>query len=131
MNAALGDSAWMTGMQRNSDLVLMHAYAPLFVNISDLRPQVGSMQWATDLIGYNALTSYGSPAYYAQVMFSQNLGDTVLPVELNAPAASPIDEPPPHGGIGLATWNTDAEFKDIKVTNGDQVAVRIRFQQRH
>jgi alpha-N-arabinofuranosidase len=75
MSAALGDAAWMTGMERNSDLVIMSAYAPLFVNVSP-----GAMQWRTDLIGYDALTSYGSPAYYAQKMFSNYHGDVVLPV---------------------------------------------------
>jgi alpha-N-arabinofuranosidase len=70
---ALGDAAWMTGMERNSDLVLISSYAPLFVNVSP-----GAMQWKTDLIGYDALTSYGSPAYYAQKMFSNNHGDQIL-----------------------------------------------------
>ena len=77
MAAALGDAAWMTGMERNSDIVLLSCYAPLFVNVSDLRGG-GSMQWKTDLIGYDALTSYGSPAYYAQQMFSTHHGDEIL-----------------------------------------------------
>ena len=77
MAGALGDAAWMTGMERNSDLVIMSCYAPLFVNVSDLGKN-GSMQWKTDLIGYDALTSYGSPAYYAQKMFSTHHGDVVL-----------------------------------------------------
>jgi alpha-N-arabinofuranosidase len=75
MSAALGDAAWMTGMERNSDLVIMASYAPLFVNVNP-----GGMQWRTDLIGYDALHSYGSPAYYAQQMFSNYHGDVVLPV---------------------------------------------------
>jgi alpha-N-arabinofuranosidase len=73
LGAALSDSAWMTGIERNSDVVIMEAYAPLFVNVNP-----GGMQWPTDLIGYDTLTSYGSPAYYAQQMFSNNHGDTVL-----------------------------------------------------
>ena len=77
MAGALGDAAWMTGMERNSDVVLLHSYAPLFVNVSDLK-RGGSMQWPSDLIGYDALTSYGSPSYYAQVMFSSQHGDEVL-----------------------------------------------------
>jgi alpha-L-arabinofuranosidase len=70
MGAALGDAAWMTGLERNSDLIVMSCYAPLFVNVNP-----GGMQWDTDLIGYNTSTSYGSPAYYAQVLFSSYLGD--------------------------------------------------------
>lgn len=72
-NATLGDAAWMTGMERNSDVVIMASYAPLLVNVNP-----GGMQWSTDLIGYDALTSYGSPSYYAQMMFSNHLGDEVL-----------------------------------------------------
>ncbi|HEV2436166.1 MAG TPA: alpha-L-arabinofuranosidase C-terminal domain-containing protein [Verrucomicrobiae bacterium] len=78
MAGALGDAAWMTGMERNSDIVLLSSYAPLFVNVSQLRGRDRSMQWTTDLIGYDALTSYGSPAYYAQMMFSTMRGDDIL-----------------------------------------------------
>jgi alpha-N-arabinofuranosidase len=73
MGGALGDAAFMTGLERNSDVVIMAAYAPLFVNVNP-----GGMQWSTDLIGYNTISSYGSPAYYAQVMFSSCLGDNIL-----------------------------------------------------
>jgi len=70
MGAALGDAAWMTGLERNSDIVVMASYAPLLVNISP-----NAMQWDTDLIGYDGLRSYGSPSYYAQVMFGSHIGD--------------------------------------------------------
>lgn len=73
LGAALGDAAFLTGLERNSDLVVMAAYAPLFVNVNP-----GGMQWSTDLIGYDALQSYGSPAYYAQVMFSSCLGEQTM-----------------------------------------------------
>jgi alpha-N-arabinofuranosidase len=72
LNSALGDAALMTGFERNSDLILMTAYAPLFVNVNP-----GGMQWESDLIGYDAMSSYGSPSYYAQVLFAKYLGDTV------------------------------------------------------
>ena len=76
MNAALGDAAWMTCMERNSDICIMSCYAPLFVNV-----EPGGMQWASDLIGYDVLRAYGSPSYWAQVMFSKYLGDRIVPVE--------------------------------------------------
>jgi alpha-N-arabinofuranosidase len=78
LGAALGDAAWITGLERNSDIVVMASYAPLFVNVS-----VGGMQWPSDLIGYDAMSSYGSPSYYAQVMFSTHLGDQILNSKLN------------------------------------------------
>ena len=72
MGAALGDAAWMTGMERNSDLIVMASYAPMFVNVNP-----GGMQWESDLIGYDAVTSYGAPSYYAQAMFAEYLGTEV------------------------------------------------------
>jgi alpha-N-arabinofuranosidase len=84
MSGALGDAAWMTGMERNSDLVVLESYAPLLVNVShptNGRDPETSMQWPSDLIGYDALSSYGSPSYYAQQMFSAHHGDVVLAAE--------------------------------------------------
>jgi alpha-N-arabinofuranosidase len=78
MAGALGDGAWMTCMERNSDIVLLSCYAPLLVNISQTAGNGRSMQWSSDLIGYDALTSYGSPSYYAQVLFSTSVGDQIL-----------------------------------------------------
>jgi alpha-N-arabinofuranosidase len=53
----------------------------MFVNVSELTGPDHSMQWKSDLIGYDALTSYGSPSYYAQQMFSTHHGDTILRTE--------------------------------------------------
>jgi alpha-N-arabinofuranosidase len=67
---ALGDAAWMTSMERNSDLIEIASYAPLLVNVNP-----GAMQWPTDLIGFDALKAYGSPSYYAQALFGAHIGD--------------------------------------------------------
>jgi alpha-L-arabinofuranosidase len=71
MKAALGDAVWMAAMERNSDLVTMQCYAPLFVNVNEY-------QWRPDLIGYDALHAFGSPSYYALRMFSSHVGDSIL-----------------------------------------------------
>jgi alpha-L-arabinofuranosidase len=122
MNAALGDAAWMTGMERNSDVVVISSYAPLFVNVNP-----GAHQWGTNLIGYDALNSFGSPSYYVQKMFNTNQGDTILPVEI-VQAPRPLTEAAmPHGGVGVGSWMTDVEYKDIKVVNGDTVLYQADF----
>ena len=77
LQSALGDAAWLIGLERNSDLVIMESYAPLFVNVN-----AGGMQWASDLIGYDALTSYGSPSYWTQVMFAAHTGTEVVAATL-------------------------------------------------
>ena len=67
---ALGDAAWMTSLERNSDLIVMASYAPLLVNVNP-----GAMQWTTDLIGFDAQKTYVSPSYWAQCLFAEHLGD--------------------------------------------------------
>jgi len=73
MKSAIGDAAFMLAMERNSDLIKMQCYAPMLVNVNP-----GGRQWRPDLIGYDAISSYGSPSYYAIKMFSRNLGDQIL-----------------------------------------------------
>ncbi len=129
MNAALGDAAWMTGMERNSDIVILASYAPLFVNVNP-----GGMQWASDLIGYNTMTSYGSPSYYAQKMFNTHLGDSVIaaageniptqtwqPPVRKAGRGQPTPPPPPSKQVPtlffVATKNTANGLIYLKVVN--------------
>ncbi len=100
MAFALADAAWLTGLERNADVILMNSYAPLFVNVNP-----GGRQWAVNLIGYDAMTSFGSPSYYVQKMFSNNRGDVVLPAKfaglpmLTAEQIPIVTNPnPPRGG---------------------------------
>jgi alpha-N-arabinofuranosidase len=87
LNAALGDAAWLIGLERNADLVILESYAPMFTNINP-----GAAQWPTNLIGYDALKSYGSPSYYAKQMFNQHRGDAVLPTTLDVTGGSEFYE---------------------------------------
>jgi alpha-N-arabinofuranosidase len=73
LRAAIGDAAWMTEMEKNADLILMHCYAPLLVNVNP-----GARQWRPNLIGYDALRVYGSPSYHAIKLFSTHIGDEIL-----------------------------------------------------
>ena len=109
LRAAVGEAAFMTGMERNSDVVVMASYAPLFVNVNH-------RAWNPDLISFDSSRWYGSPSYYAQQMFSENRGDATLPITVDS---GDVVEQPATGCIGVGTWNTEAEFKDIKVTAPD------------
>lgn len=75
LKAALGDAVFMAAMERNSDLIKMQCYAPMFVNVNP-----GARQWRPNLIGYDAISAYGSPSYYALQMFNRNVGDQILNV---------------------------------------------------
>jgi alpha-L-arabinofuranosidase len=72
LGAAIAEAAAMTGFERNSDIVSMASYAPLFVNDAN-------RDWVPDLIVLNAGAVYGTPSYYVQKMFATHVGDTVLP----------------------------------------------------
>ena len=109
LRAAVGEAAFMTGLERNSDIVALASYAPLFVNLNH-------RAWNPDLINFDSSAWYGIPSYYAQQMFARNRGDQTVPVTVDCAA---VQEPPPAGQIGVGTWNTEAEFKDIKVTAPD------------
>jgi alpha-N-arabinofuranosidase len=89
---ALSDAAFLTGLERNADIVIMTCYAPLFTRVDP-----GGSQWSTDLIGYNTLTSFGSPSYYVQKMFFNAKGDRIIPVTRivpqTLPAAGSVQEP--------------------------------------
>lgn len=73
---ALSEAAFMTGLERNADIVSMASYAPLFAHID-------GWQWTPDLIWVNNLISYGTPDYYVQQLYALNKGTKVVPITLN------------------------------------------------
>lgn len=79
-DCALSEAAFMTGIERNADLVTMTSYAPLMAHTE-------GWQWKTDLIWFNNLTSYGTPSYYVQKMYGQNAGTQLLHTVLNGEKA--------------------------------------------
>jgi alpha-L-arabinofuranosidase len=83
LECALAEAAFITGLERNSDVVTMSSYAPLFGHEE-------AWQWRPDLIWFDNLESYATPNYYVQQLFSLNRGDEVLPTAIEdggAPAA--------------------------------------------
>jgi alpha-L-arabinofuranosidase len=105
--AAIGEAAFMTGMERNGDEVVMCSYAPLFV-------QPEWRHWNPNAIVFDAAHCFGTPSYHCQALFMNNRADTVLPLE----AESSSGQFHAAGGmIGVGTWLTQAEYKDIKVTH--------------
>jgi alpha-L-arabinofuranosidase len=114
---ALAVAAFMTGLERNADVVHMASYAPLFSHTE-------GWQWAPDLIWFDNLRSYGTPDYYVQKLFSLNKGSQVVPILLNNEAltgqnglyASAVIDKSTHEVI-IKLVNTTAEpvTKDITI----------------
>jgi len=69
INAAIGEATWMTGLERNSDMVIAASYAPLFVNDHD-------HTWDPNAIVFNSAQSYGSPSYYNQLIWANSFSKT-------------------------------------------------------
>jgi alpha-L-arabinofuranosidase len=106
LRGAIGEASWMIGMERNSDIVIMGSYAPLFCNANH-------KAWPVNLINFDSYRWYGLPSYYVQKMFANNQGTVLIPIKIeNAPA---LEAPTITGCIGLGTWNNSAEFKDVEV----------------
>ncbi|HVX52268.1 MAG TPA: alpha-L-arabinofuranosidase C-terminal domain-containing protein [Chitinophagaceae bacterium] len=82
--SALAEAAFMTGLERNADVVNMASYAPLFANAD-------AWQWAPDLIWFNSLAAYGTPNYYVQKLFSNNKGTRVVTVTAGGKAPEGAD----------------------------------------
>lgn len=107
LESALAEAAYMTGLERNSDIVVMAAYAPLFGNLT-------ATHWSPNLIWFNNHLSTGSINYYVQKLFSNNAGDTLISSELGG-AELPAEDL--KGMVGLGTWWTSAQFDNVKVTD--------------
>jgi alpha-N-arabinofuranosidase len=75
--AAIAEAAFMTGLERNADVVRMASYAPLMANVD-------AWQWKPDAIWFDNLRSYGTPNYYVQRVFASNSGTRIVPVTPHA-----------------------------------------------
>ncbi len=108
---ALSEAAYLTGVERNADIVDMTCYAPLFGNVDHL-------QWNPNLIYFDKRTVVRTPSYHVQQLFARNKGDVFLP---NTVTRREDDSAPTiSGSVGVGTWLTSAEFDDIKV-NGEAI----------
>ncbi|MBS1788825.1 MAG: carbohydrate binding domain-containing protein [Acidobacteria bacterium] len=77
--AALSEAAFLTGLDRNADVVSMASYAPLFAHVD-------AWQWSPNLIWFDNLRSFGTPSYYVQQLFSRNSGTDILPITIDGSA---------------------------------------------
>ena len=110
MKAALAEAAYMTGLERNGDIVKLAAYAPLFGNLT-------ATHWAPDLIWFNNSTVTCSVNYYIQQIFSRNAGSALLESETEGAKITESDTF--AGKVGVGTWNTAAVFDNVKIVDND------------
>lgn len=107
LEAALGEAAFMTGMERNADVVTLSSYAPLLC-------REGWMSWHPDAIYFNPTHAFATPAYYNQVLFANNRPDRILPVDLKE--VPPTAEPRSTARMFAVAGQT---------RNGDEVILKV------
>lgn len=103
--AALGEAVYMLGMEKNSDVVIMNSYAPIFYN------EERGGGWLPDMIRFSSSQSYGTPSYHVQQLMSNNVGKQNVIWTESGNLFSLGDK------IGLSTWSTNAKYDNIKVTD--------------
>ena len=113
--AALAEAAFLTGLERNADVVRMASYAPLFAHVD-------AWQWAPDLIWFDNLRAFGTPSYYVQKLFGTNTGTRVVPVTINGETAAAQ-----HGLYASASIDGRTGDIVVKVVNADPVAKPVRL----
>ncbi len=108
--AALSEAAFIMGMERNSDVVKMTSYAPLFENEN-------RRDWPCNLIHINSSEVYGRASYYVQQMAAENR--PTYNVFVSEPSTSGEAAPFDAGTIGLGSYATQCEYRDIRLTTAD------------
>lgn len=112
MLAALSEAAFISGMERNSDLVKMASYAPLFENKNN-------REWPVNLIWIDNDKVVGRSSYYVQQLFASNRPSYNLPTQLQQVKQENLIPLKGAGRIGLGSWITKTEYKDLTITFSD------------
>lgn len=112
-NASLLESGFMTGLERNADVVYMATYAPLFSHIE-------GWQWRPDLIWYDNLRSVRSCSYYVQQLYSLYKGTHLLRLTMNG---APVKNSDGQDGLyASAVWDKNKSEVVVKVINVSETA---------
>lgn len=112
-NAALMEAAFMTGLERNADIVHMATYAPLFAHVE-------GWQWRPDMIWFDNLNSVRTCSYYVQQLYGNNKGTNVLPLTMDKKPVS--GQEGQNGLFASAVWDKNEKAYIVKIANtSDQV----------
>ncbi len=116
--SALSEAAFMTGLERNADIVHMATYAPLFAHAD-------AWQWRPDLIWFDNLRCVRTPNYHVQKLYAHNAGTNVLPLTMNKESVTGQE-----GLYASAVIDTDKSEVIVKLSNVSEQdkTIRIRIE---
>ena len=118
-HASLLEAAFLTGVERNADVVHMATYAPLFAHVE-------GWQWRPDLIWYDNLRSVRSCSWHVQSLYGHNRGTNVVPLTMDKKAVS--GQPGQNGLFASAVWDEPSKTYIVKVVNTSDKARKIRLE---
>ncbi|MDH5826965.1 alpha-L-arabinofuranosidase C-terminal domain-containing protein [Sphingobacterium faecium] len=113
--AALSEAAFLTGLERNADVVQMASYAPLFGHVD-------GWQWTPDLIWVDNLNAYGTPSYQVQKLYSTNTGTDIIPIKWNGAAVAGKDSL-----FASSVYDSATKELIIKFVNYNSKPVQVNF----
>jgi len=115
--SALSEGAYLMGLEKNADVVKMVSYAPLLANVK------GRTGWH-GMIYFDTTRSFGTVSYYLWKLFGNNVPTYTVKTDVQY---RPGKQPAIAGGIGVGTWDTAAEYKDIRVEKEGKVLYSSDF----
>ncbi|MDL2213033.1 carbohydrate binding domain-containing protein [Bacteroides sp. OttesenSCG-928-D19] len=118
-NAAILEAAFMTGLERNADIVHMATYAPLFAHVD-------GWQWRPDMIWFDNLASVRTVSYYVQQLYAMNKGSHTLPLTMNKQNVTGADGQ--NGLFASAVWEQADNTYIVKVVNTSAQAQSITLK---
>jgi alpha-L-arabinofuranosidase len=119
-HASLLEAAFMTGLERNADIVHMATYAPLLAHVE-------GWQWRPDMIWFDNLNCVRTASYYVQQLYSHNKGSHVLSLTMNQKPVTGAENQ--NGLFASAVWEEETNTVIVKVVNtsGEKQAIALNF----
>lgn len=118
-HASLLEAAFLTGVERNADVVHMATYAPLLAHVE-------GWQWRPDLIWFDNLRSVRSCSWYVQSLYGHNKGTNVVPLTMNKQAVS--GQEGQNGLFASAVWDEPTQTYIVKIANTSDKAQAINLE---
>jgi alpha-L-arabinofuranosidase len=124
LRAALAEGIFLLGCERNADTVSMVSYAPLLAHVEGRTELTGAPPPWHGMIYFDGTRVFGTVSYHLWKLFGRNRPDRMVQATVSFPDAKPFVV---TGQIGVGTWNTSAEFKDVRVERDNQVLYASDF----
>jgi len=118
---AIAEAAFLTGAERNADIIQFACYAPLLC-------RENNNQWHPDLIRFDNTKISKTASYYVQQMYGVNSGDEYLNSTVAYEPGYAASQVNYTGKVGVGSWMTQAEFDDLKVESDGKVVIDENFQ---